>query len=83
MQKTVNIKVKVGLKSSTIVWNSDADCIKNYRPFYNTFSKVQTQGSSYKNSHHSKKLRNKNLKPVLPYSNIAKPAKKDDKKKKL
>ena len=45
MQRAVNAESKADLRSSTTVWDSDACCPKGHRPSYNTFSKVQTQGS--------------------------------------
>ena len=50
MQKVVNKKSKAGLRFSIIVWDLDTYCSTNYCPFYNTFSKVQTQGLTIKKS---------------------------------
>ena len=43
MQRTINAKAKVGLKSSIMIWNIDFCCHRNHQPSYNTFDKVQTQ----------------------------------------
>ena len=48
MQKTVNAKVKAGLKSSTIVQDSDARCFRGHRSSNNTASKMQTQRTTGK-----------------------------------
>ena len=50
MQKAVNAKAKLGLKSSAIVQDLDARCPKGYRSSYNTSSKVQTQDLTTKES---------------------------------
>ena len=43
VQRTVNAEAKAGLKSSTMVRESDAPCPRIHRPSHNTSSKVQTQ----------------------------------------
>ena len=48
VQKAVNAEAKVGLRSSIIVWNSDARCFRGHRPSHNTSSKVQTKGTTAK-----------------------------------
>ena len=48
MQKAVNVEAKAGLKSSTIVQESDARYPRSHRLSHNTFSKVQTQGTTVK-----------------------------------
>ena len=48
VQKAMNAEVKTGLRSSTMVGDSDAYCLKGHRPSYHTFSKVQTQGITAK-----------------------------------
>ena len=55
---------------------------KNYRPFHNISSKVQTQSSNPKDSLRSKNPKSKDPKSALPRDNIAKPVKKEDEKKK-
>ena len=82
MQKAVNAEAKAGLKSSNMVWDSDACYFKNHRLFHKTFSKVQTQGSSQKNSPNSEEFKSKNPKSVLLCDDIAEPTKKNGKKKK-
>ena len=42
VQKAVNAEAKAGLRSSTMVRESDAHCPRGYRPSHNTSSKVQT-----------------------------------------
>ena len=42
VQKTVNVEAKAGLKSRTIVQDSDICYPRGYYPFNNTASKVQT-----------------------------------------
>ena len=61
MKKAINVKVKVGLKSSIIVRNADFCYPRNYRSSQNTFTKVQTQGSTAKKSK-PKESRPKDLK---------------------
>ena len=74
VQRAVNAEAKEGLRSSTMVRKSDIRCPRNNRPFHNTSSKVQTQGSSHKDSPRTKKSRPKKAKqandkaPVLPRS---------------
>ena len=80
VQKVVNVKVKADLRSSIIVWDSDACYLRSHRPSYNTFLKVQTQYS--KDSFRSKKPKSKDPKSALSYDNIAKLLKKSDKKDK-
>ena len=48
VQRTVNAEAKAGLKSSTMVRESDARCPRGHRPSYNASSKVQTQGTTAK-----------------------------------
>ena len=50
MQKTVNVEAKVGLKSSTIVRDSDIRSSRGHRPSNSTVLKVQTQKTHAKNS---------------------------------
>ena len=65
VQKAVNVEAKAGLRSSAMIWDSDIYCPQGHRSFYNTASKVQTQGTS------AKELRPKESRPKK-----AKPAKK-------
>ena len=82
VQRAVNAEAKAGLRSSTMIRQSDAHCPKNYRPSYNTFSKVQTQGSSHKDSPHSEEPKPKDPKPAPVHDNAVEPAKKKDRKEK-
>ena len=82
VQRAGNAEAKAGLRSSTMVRDSDVRCLRGYRPSHNTSSKVQTQGSSHKNSPRTKESKNKDPKLALPRGNTAEPAKKEDKKKK-
>ena len=83
VQRAANAEAKAGLRSSTIVRDSDARCPRGHRPSHNTSSEMQTQGSSHKNSSRSEESKNKDLKPASPRDNVAEPAKKKDKKKRL
>ena len=42
VQKAVNTKTKTGLRSSIIIQNLDARCLRSYYPSHNTFLKMQT-----------------------------------------
>ena len=42
VQKVVNAEAKLGLKSSTMVWDSNIHCPRGHRPSNSTASKVQT-----------------------------------------
>ena len=57
VQRAINAEAKAGLRSSTMVRESDARCPRGHRPFYNTSSKMQTQGSSHKDSPRTKESR--------------------------
>ena len=84
VQRAVNAEVKVGLRSSTMVRESDARCPRGHRLSHNTSLKVQTQGS--KNSSRSEEPMPKDPKPAPSRDDAAKPAKNEnrkDKKKKL
>ena len=81
VQSAVNAKAKAGLRSSTMVQDLDACCPRGHCPSHNTFSKMQTQGSSHKNSPRSEKSKNKDLKSSSPHNNAAELAKKENKKK--
>ena len=80
VQRTVNTEAKAGLRSSTIVQDSDTRYPRSYRLSHNTFLKVQTKGS--KDFFHSEKSKLKDPKPALSRDNMAEPAKKEDRKKK-
>ena len=76
------MEAKTGLKFSIIVEDSDIHCPKSHCLSYNTFSKVQTQGSNHKDLLRSEKSKSKNLKFVSPRNNIVEPTKKEGEKKK-
>ena len=80
MQRAVNVEAKAGLRSSTMVRDLDAHCLRGHRSSHNTSSKVQTQGS--KDFSRSKELKPKDPKPALLRDNVAEPAKKENKKEK-
>ena len=80
VQRAVNAEGKTGLRSSTIVWDSDARCPKGHRPSDNTSSKVQTQGS--KNLSHTKEIKPKDPKLALSHDNAAESPKKNNRKDK-
>ena len=70
--RRVNVEAKAGLKSSTMVRKSDIYCSRGHRLSHNTFFKIKTQGSSHKDSPHTKESRPKKAKqadgkaPTLP-----------------
>ena len=82
VQKTINAEAKAGLRSSIMVRELDARCPRGYRQSHNTLSKVQTQGSSHKNSPRSKKFKPMDPKPAPLRDNAAEPTKKENRKKK-
>ena len=51
MQKAVNVEVKVSLRSSTMIQDSDICSSRGHRFSISTTSKVQTQETTAKNSH--------------------------------
>ena len=79
VQRAVNAEVKAGLRSSTMVRESDARCPKGHRP---SSSKVQTQGSNHKASSRSKEPKPKNPKLAPSRDNAAETLKKEDRKEK-
>ena len=48
VQRAVNAEAKAYLRSSTMVWKSDARYSRGHCPFHNTSSKIQTQGTTAK-----------------------------------
>ena len=80
VQRAVNAETKVGLRSSTMVRNSDIRCPKNYRFSNSTALKVQTQGTIVKKSK-PEKSKPKELKlakgknSALPHSESTEPGK--------
>ena len=51
MQKAVNAKAKADLRSSTMIRNSNICYPRGHCPLNSTASKVQTQGTTAKDSH--------------------------------
>ena len=83
VQKAINAKAKAGLRSNTMVWDSDACCSRGHRLSHNTFLKMQSQGSNIKDFSRSKKPKPKDSKPALLCDNaVTEPAKKKDRKDK-
>ena len=84
MQKIVNAEAKSGLRSSIMVQDSDIRCPRGHRPFNNTASKIQIQGTTAKNSYREKP-KVKAVKPTLSKTAKAseplKQARKEKKKK--
>ena len=80
VQRAVNMESKVGLRSSTMIRDSDTHFYRSYRLSYNTFLKVQTQGSNNSSRYAEPKLKDPNL--ALSYNNVAEPTKKEDRKEK-
>ena len=84
VQRTVNAEAKAGLRSCTMVQDSKICCSKDYHPFNNTASKVQTQGTIAKDSLCPEKPKAKETKSVR--ANAVEPfklAKKKNKQNKL
>ena len=63
VQRAVNAEAKAGLRSNIMVRDADFRCPRGYCPSQNTFTKVQTQGSTVKKSK-PEKSRPKDLKPA-------------------
>ena len=80
VQRAINTEAKAGLRSSTMVRDSDARCPRDYRSSHNTSSKVQTSGS--KDSSRSEEFKPKDPKPAPSCDDAAEPAKKEDRKDK-
>ena len=83
VQRAVNVEAKAGLRSSTMVRDSDAHYFKGHCPSYNISSKVQSQGSNNKDFSRSKEPKFKNSKPAPSRNDAAiESAKKEDRKDK-
>ena len=82
VQRAVNAEARAGLRSSTKVRDLDARCPRDHRPSHNTSVKVQTQGSSHKDSSRSKEPKPKDPKPAPSRDNAAEPTKKENRKNK-
>ena len=81
LQRAVNAEAKAGLRSSTMVRESDARYPRGHHPSHNTSSKVQTQGTTAKEPR-SKEPKPKDPKPASSCDDTAEPAKKEDRKDK-
>ena len=85
VQRAINAKAKLGLKSSTMVRDLDIRCLRDHRLFNNTTSKVQTQETTAKDSQ-QEELRVKEIKSTLFWaaetSKLFEQARKERKKKK-
>lgn len=80
MQRIINAKTKVGLKSNAIVWDLDAYCFRSYCPSHNTYLKMQIQNFNIKDFKSEKsrltdlKLAKKKI-YALPYPKFTEPRK--------
>ena len=81
VQKAVNAESKVGLRSSIMVRDSDINCFRDYRLSNSTASKVQTQGTTTKNSYPGE-LKVKEKKPTSLWAEASKPSEQAHKEKK-
>ena len=81
VQSAVNAKAKAGIRSSTMVRDSDIRCPKVHRPSNSTTSKVQTQGTTTKNSH-PEEPKVKEPKPTPSRAEASKPSEQARKEKK-
>ena len=81
VQKAVNAESKAGLRSNTMVRNSDICCPRGHRPSNSTASKVQTQGITTKDSH-PEEPKVKEIRPTPSRAEASKPSKQARKKKK-
>ena len=71
VQRAINAKAKMGLKSNTIVWNSNIYFSRGYCLSNNIVVKVQTIKTIFKEPH-LKKIKTKDLKLILSFTNVAK-----------
>ena len=87
MQKMVNIKIKIYLKSNIMVWNTDFYYSKNHYLSYNIFAKILIQDLTIQKSKFeefiSKKLKLVNKKPALFCTNEPKKTFYQNKKKNI
>ena len=79
IQKTVNAESKAGLRSSTMVRDSDICYPRGHRPSNNTAAKVQTQGT--KNSY-PEEPKVKEVRPTPSRTEASKPSEQARKEKK-
>ena len=80
VQRAVNAEAKVGLRSSTMVRDSDIHCFQGHCCSNNIALKVQTQGTTAKDFFCSEKPKAKETKSVR--ANIAESSEQDKKDKK-
>ena len=81
MQRAVNAEAKTGLRSSTMVRDSDIRCPRGHRPSNSTASNVQTQETTTKNSY-PEEPKVKETRPTLSRAKASEPFKQARKKKK-
>ena len=81
VQKAINEEAKTGLRSITIVRDSDIRCPRGYRPSNITALKVQTQVITTKDSH-PEEPKVKKPRPTLSRAEATEPSKQVRKKKK-
>ena len=80
MQRAVNVEAKASLKSSIIIWDLDIYCSGSHRSFNSTALKMQTQGTTVKDSSRPKKPKVKETKSIR--ANAVEPLEQDKKDKK-
>ena len=80
IQRVVNMEAKVGLKSSTMVWDSNIRYPRGHRLSNSTALKVQTQEITAKDFSRPKKPKFKDIKAIR--ANAAEPLEQDKKDKK-
>lgn len=78
VQKTVNTKVKIGLRSNIMVWDSDICYFRSHYLFNNIILKIQTKRTIIKDSRF-KEIKAKKIKPT--YAKAAEFSKQKNKKK--
>ena len=83
VQKAVNAEAKAGLRSTILVRDSNIYCSQSHCPFNNIVSKIQTKETIAKDFSRSEKPKIKDPKLVFLCDNIANPAKKEYKQKRL
>ena len=82
LQRIVNAESKAGLKSSTMIQDSDIRYLQDYRSSNSIASKVQTQGTTAKDSHR-KEPKVKEVKPTSSQAaEVSKPSEQAHKEKK-
>ena len=79
VQRAVNAEAKAGLKSSTMVRDSDIHCPRGHRPSNSTAAKVQTQGTK---DSYPEEPKVKETRPAVSQTEASKPSKQVRKEKK-